>query len=67
MISARYDLILLDLPVPWFDWNRQLLSAAEVVFVSGRNTIPGLRQVAETLKAVRAVERVPPQVKVVLN
>jgi pilus assembly protein CpaE len=67
MIASRYDLILLDLPVPWFDWTRQLLSAAEVVLVSGLNTIPGLRQVAETLKAVRAVERVPPKVAVVLN
>jgi pilus assembly protein CpaE len=67
MLSMRYDLILLDLPVPWFGWTRQLLSAAEVVLVSGLNTIPGLRQVAETLTAVRAVERVPAKVAVVLN
>ena len=62
MIAARYDLILLDLPVTWFNWTRQLLSAAEVVLISGLNTIPGLRQVAETLAAVRTVERVPPKV-----
>jgi pilus assembly protein CpaE len=67
MIAARYDLILLDLPVPWFNWTRQLLSAAEVVLVTGLNTIPGLRQVAESLSAVRAVERVPARVAVVLN
>ncbi len=67
MIATRYDLILLDLPVPWFNWTRQLLSAAEVVLVSGRNTIPGLRQVAEALTAVRAVERVPARVAIVLN
>ncbi|WP_212276605.1 hypothetical protein [Bradyrhizobium sp. AUGA SZCCT0169] len=67
MIAARYDLILLDLPVPWFNWTRQLLSAVEVVFVSGLNTIPGLRQVAQSLTAVRAVERVPAKVAVVLN
>jgi pilus assembly protein CpaE len=67
MIAARYDLILLDLPVLWFNWTRQLLSAAEVVLVSGRNTIPGLRQVAESLTAVRAAERVPAKVAVVLN
>jgi pilus assembly protein CpaE len=67
MIAARYDLILLDLPVPWFNWTRQLLSAAEVVLVSGLNTIPGLRQVAEALTAVRAVERIPAKVAVVLN
>jgi pilus assembly protein CpaE len=67
MIAARYDLILLDLPVTWFNWTRQLLSAAEVVLISGLNTIPGLRQVAETLAAVRTVERVPPKVSIVLN
>jgi pilus assembly protein CpaE len=67
MVAARYDLILLDLPVPWFNWTRQLLAAAEVVLVSGLNTIPGLRQVAESLVAVRAVERVPARVAVVLN
>jgi pilus assembly protein CpaE len=67
MIAARYDLILLDLPVPWFGWTRQLLSAAEVVLVSGLNTIPCLRQVAETLNTVRAVDRVPAKVAVVLN
>ncbi|WP_156042098.1 hypothetical protein [Bradyrhizobium sp. URHD0069] len=67
MIAARYDLILLDLPVPWFNWTRQLLSAAEVVLVSGLNTIPGLRHVAESLTAVRAVERVPAKIAVVLN
>ena len=59
--------ILLDLPVPWFNWSRQLLSAAEVVLVTGQNTIPGLRRVAESLAAVRAVERVPARVAVVLN
>jgi pilus assembly protein CpaE len=67
MIATRYDLILLDLPLPWFNWTRQLLSAAEVVLVTGLNTIPGLRQVVESLTAVRAVERVPAKVAVVLN
>jgi Flp pilus assembly CpaE family ATPase len=67
MISARYDLILLDLPVHWFGWTRQLLSAVEVAFVIGLNTIPGLRQVAETLRAVRSVQRMPPKIAVVLN
>jgi pilus assembly protein CpaE len=66
-ISMRYDLILLDLPVPWFSWTRQLMSAAEVVLVTGLNTIPGLREVAEALAAVRAVDRVPAKVAAVLN
>jgi pilus assembly protein CpaE len=67
MMATRYDLILLDLPATWFGWTRQLLAAAEVVFVTGLNTIPGLRQVSDTLKAVRTVDRLPPKVAVVLN
>jgi pilus assembly protein CpaE len=67
MIATQYDLILLDLPVVWFGWTRQLLSSVEVVFVTGVNTIPGLRQVSETLKAVRTVDRRPAKVAVVLN
>jgi pilus assembly protein CpaE len=67
MVAMQYDLILLDLPVTWFGWTRQLLAAAEVVFVTGLNTIPGLREVSDTLKAVRTVDRLPPKVAVVLN
>jgi pilus assembly protein CpaE len=67
MIATQYDLILLDLPVVWFGWTRQLLSSVEVVFVTGVNTIPGLRQVSETLNAVRTVDRLPAKVAVVLN
>jgi pilus assembly protein CpaE len=66
-IAARYDLILLDLPVTWFNWTRQLLSSAEVVLVSGLNTVPGLRQLTESLAAVRAVDRLPAKIAVVLN
>lgn len=67
MVASRYDLILLDLPVQWFSGTRQLLSAVEVVFVTGSNTIPRLRQVSETLSAVRTADRLPPKVAVVLN
>jgi pilus assembly protein CpaE len=67
MMAAQYDLILLDLPVAWFGWTHQLLSAAEVVLATGTNTIPGLRQMSETLRAVRAVDRPPPKVAVVVN
>jgi pilus assembly protein CpaE len=67
IIATKYDLILLDLPVPWFAWTRQLLAAVEVAFVTGVNTIPGLREVSETLKAVRTADRLPAKVAVVLN
>src|SRR5262249_21344993 len=51
--SLRYELILIDLPVTWFAWTDQVVSASDGVIVTGVNTIPGLRQTVETLKAVR--------------
>ena len=67
MIAARYDLVLLDLPATWFSWTRPLLTASAVALVTGMNTVPGLRQVEATLKAVRATERPSAKVAVVLN
>ena len=67
MISKRYEVILVDLPVPWVGWTRQILSASDLAVVTGLCTIPSLRQVAETLKAIRELEHVPPQIVVALN
>jgi pilus assembly protein CpaE len=53
LASLRYELILIDLPVTWFAWTDQVVSASDGVIVTGANTIPGLRQTVETLKAVR--------------
>jgi pilus assembly protein CpaE len=53
MISARYQLILIDVPSTWFSWTPQILAASDGVIVTGVNSIPGLRQIAETLAAVR--------------
>jgi pilus assembly protein CpaE len=54
LASLRYELILIDLPVTWFAWTDQVVSASDGVVVTGTNTIPGLRQTVETLKAVRS-------------
>jgi pilus assembly protein CpaE len=54
MAALRYELILIDLPVTWFQWTDQVVSASDGVVVTGTNTIPGLRQTVETLKAVRS-------------
>jgi pilus assembly protein CpaE len=51
---SRYDLILIDLPTTWFAWTDPVVAASDGVIVTGLNTIPGLRQTAETLAAVRA-------------
>jgi pilus assembly protein CpaE len=67
MISARYLLILIDLPVTWFTWTSQIVSASDGVVVTGTNTIPGLRQTAETLVAVREIARASAQITVAVN
>jgi pilus assembly protein CpaE len=67
MISARYHLILIDLPVTWFRWTPQFVSASDGIVVTGVNTIPGLRQTAETLAAVRDTARASAQIAIAVN
>jgi Flp pilus assembly CpaE family ATPase len=67
MLSQRYDVLIVDLPAHWFDWTPQILSASNLAFVTGLNTVPGLRQVAESVKAVQGLDNPPAEVAVVLN
>ena len=67
MISTRYDLIVIDLPVTWFAWTMQVIAASDGVIVTGINTIPGLRQMAETVAAVRDACSASGQVAVAVN
>jgi pilus assembly protein CpaE len=53
IIAKRYDLILIDLPVTWFAWTVDIISNSNAVVVTGINTIPCLRQLAQTLAVVR--------------
>jgi pilus assembly protein CpaE len=54
MIARRYDLLLIDYPVTWFQWTPQIIAASDAAIVTGINTIPSLRQVSETLALVRS-------------
>ena len=67
MLSQRYDLVLVDLPVHWFGWTRQILSASNLTIVTGSNTIPGLRLVVDAVRTAQGLEHPPAQVAVVLN
>jgi len=77
LASLRYELILIDLPMTWFAWTDQVISASDGVIVTGTNTIPGLRQTVETLKAVRSARNsvlprvsapdIDPQIAVAMN
>jgi pilus assembly protein CpaE len=67
LISGRYDLILIDLPVSWFSWTSKIIAASGGIVVTGLNSIPGLRQIAETLTTVRGTTDVFGEIRVVVN
>jgi pilus assembly protein CpaE len=67
MIAANYDILIVDLPTQWASWTRQVLAVCNIAVVSGLNTVPGLRLVADTLAAVRAVQPLPVKIVVALN
>jgi pilus assembly protein CpaE len=67
MIAANYDILIVDLPTQWANWTRQVLAVCNIAVVSGLNTVPGLRLVADTLAAVRAVQPLPVKIVVALN
>jgi pilus assembly protein CpaE len=66
-IAARYDCILIDVPVAWHGWSRHVLAAANGIVVTGANTIPGLRQISEALAVIREAAGAAPEVAVALN
>jgi Flp pilus assembly CpaE family ATPase len=66
-MSHHYAYIVVDLPVSAHVWTGPLLTASEGILVTGVNTIPGLRQVAETVRAVRAEGGINADVRSVIN
>jgi pilus assembly protein CpaE len=67
MISARYDLVLIDLPVIWLPWTPQLIAGSDGVIITGINTIPCLRQITERLAAVRETKRTTAEIAIAVN
>ena len=67
MIARRYDLLLIDYPVTWFQWTPQIIAASDAAIVTGINTIPSLRQVSETLAFVRSSGSERLEIGVVIN
>jgi Flp pilus assembly CpaE family ATPase len=66
-ISERYDLVIIDLPPTWFDWTEQVISVCDLAIVTGLNHVPGLRQVFETLQALKGEEGASSRIVVALN
>lgn len=72
MASLRYDTMLIDLPLAKYEWTSQLVAASDRVIVTGLNTVPGLRQMAESVADIRGARHVserhgPEQVAIAIN
>jgi pilus assembly protein CpaE len=66
-MSHHYAYIVVDLPVSAQVWTVPLLHASEGILVTCVNTIPGLRQAAEIVRAIRAEGGINADVRTVIN
>ena len=66
-MAQRYSTIIIDLPLSVHSWTLPLLAASKGILVTGLNTIPGLRQIEETLRAIREEAAIAAEVRAVVN
>jgi pilus assembly protein CpaE len=66
-MAQRYAAIIVDLPLSIHSWTLPLLAASKGILVTGLNTIPGLRQIEETLRALRTEASVTAELRAVVN
>jgi pilus assembly protein CpaE len=66
-MAQRYATIIIDLPLSVHSWTLPLLAASKGILVTGLNTIPGLRQIEETLRALRTETSVTAELRAVVN
>jgi pilus assembly protein CpaE len=67
MILAKYDLVMLDLPVTWYSWTRPTIENSDAVVLTGVNTVPCLRQMRATLDEVLKAKSSTAQTAIVMN
>jgi pilus assembly protein CpaE len=66
-MASRYAYIIIDLPLSVHSWTIPLLAASKGILVTGLNTIPGLRQIEETLRALRGEALITADMRAVVN
>ena len=66
-MADRFAFIVVDMPLSFHAWTLPVLTASDGILVTGANTIPGLRQVSETLTAIRAENGVSADVRAIIN
>jgi pilus assembly protein CpaE len=67
LISTHYDLIMIDFPLSWYSWTPKIIAASSGIIVSGVNSIPGLRQIAEALTTLRATTDLFGEIRIAIN
>src|SRR6202042_3107524 len=66
-MAQRYATIIIDLPLSVHSWTLPVLAASKGILVTGLNTIPGLRQIEETMRALREKATVTAELGAVVN
>jgi pilus assembly protein CpaE len=66
-LAQRYATIVIDLPLSVHSWTLPLLAASKGILVTGLNTIPGLRQIEETVRALREDATITAELRAVVN
>jgi pilus assembly protein CpaE len=66
-LNERYDTVLLDAPRCWTAWLDGVLMNSDLVFVTGRYSVPSVKQIAHELKHLRELKLGPEHVGVIIN
>jgi Flp pilus assembly CpaE family ATPase len=66
-MAQRYATIIIDLPLSVHSWTLPVLAASKGILVTGLNTIPGLRQIQETLRSLREEGTITADMRAVVN
>jgi pilus assembly protein CpaE len=66
-INERYDTVLLDAPRCWTAWLDGVLMNSDLVLVTGRYSVPSVKQIAQELKHLRELKLGPEHAGVIIN
>jgi Flp pilus assembly CpaE family ATPase len=66
-LSDHYDTVLLDAPRCRTAWLDGVLTNSDLVFVTGRYSVPSVKQIAHELKHLRELKLGPERVGVIIN
>jgi pilus assembly protein CpaE len=66
-LNERYDTVLLDAPRCWTAWLDGVLRNSDLVFVTGRYSVPSVKQIAHALKHLRELKVGREHAAVIIN